>query len=1518
MRQWINSTGKDILDLQKHMPRNLVEALKMRKQHEKLELTFLLWNLLDDVENATKAFRLLDSKSVLSAIAWLDRGMTSSSAKIALLSHELQRLQLILDSEDNEHFYQLMNGFREICQLTANAQQIMNLRKLVLFKERRETFNECQHLFDVYRRMCAVDNRHLSRQILSTKTRLLKDYASFSTKIGEIIKLTSYSESFYVAADSLLETVGNALLKVSSKLIPDNATTALAALNNDFQKLRKLAAEILDNIDFVSELLVILLMMLSVNQSPMVSQQRVKVVRALSQIEIPLSQVPHYSQSLLSLPSKLTKSSSNPLSSDNGYGKSVDDFVHHLNGLAQAYIVPLNPCTIDDADKALQSIETAKSLADMEWRKLDDRDAAAQHYDIWSSQLKEKWENVLRRKHLLLRISELERDLNVCCRKLDQLIDAAYCSGGDSLSGEYLKKLEVISSDVMCLRNTVPNSQLLVAAREFTSSLQSKFNGISQDSESLRKIQQEAARLQENIEHHLSTITNPLDPVFQKPSVYWLVEGLQSTLGTLQEVGEEAEIMATNLSDHVSRMDPSGSPNPDCSQSPHRNSPYDGKEEYDTTNSHQSSRKSRINASGFEDDASPIEGDKEMYFSKPSDVMNATPGGSITIHCTFHGFEEEPNIKWSFVPAHRASEGAEFAESFLVSTTIPHNDAKTASLLIPNVLYKHAGQYIVTITNSLTGKQISSSSKLHVKPKLKRGLTDLSAIVDGNKCTVTGKEVVFFLEYGGFDRLPSRVVWMHNGKPIDPTKWAVSIGLSTARIRSDCLKSVDEGQYTCQVSDDELDVKLESSAALRLQNALDVPRPASRASSRTVTPSGNGKFSWVTKALDSSPLSLKCPLPSVASEAYGEARRVRMQWFRDGTQLYDSDWQTPDYFTNSQGVPFVDGNTYWSVSVCEGRTVLLNTNRIRSVDAGRYSCHYDRDAFPCDSGVITVCSSQQFVEQLTGLKVYLGEPAELRCRLEPWVAGNSPEFRTIIKWYHFETLLTSELQDRVGIKTECDEGLCTLRIEKTSRRFGGVYKCEATNKFGICIVTTKEESLLHLPNSQIEETSTYSVVIKNVAGSAESSYTLQLGGRPTKSANQNELRRSPRRSPVDTSPNVQSQNLDTGTSFLLRPQNISANVGESVVVSCVIRPSPGAPKIHRVSWRYKDYEFMQGQSETGRVISKANSPYNGVFQLHFTNICEGDYGNYKVLALDENGIEICSAVFNLSVNDRKGHSEKEEELPIRDEVFLDGPKLPPRATVGVGERLEMTCYITGYPTPQVFWFKDDQQLSDRNSSNDFQFKKRGNVYQLIIPCALPHHSGLWEVIARNSAGLVMSGSNIEVKASERRSASPSSLVPLDRRARSLPPCASTENPSNRMHLCLDRSYMNEQAPRFTKLFSDQTAFSGDTAQFECSVIGFPTPDFIDARKVCFINQASSQEESPPFGGGHVLRVKMLPFCASHRYKYLHTRTPPSGEVWVASNCHELSCTSVLDLNISNSVSLRKSDLLCATPKVKRF
>lgn len=93
---------------------------------------------MDDIENKTKGSNApYTLEQVLSGITCLEQGMISSGAKINLLSQELHRLKALLDTVNDNYYYQIENEFREICQLTANAHQIMNLRKLVLFKERR-------------------------------------------------------------------------------------------------------------------------------------------------------------------------------------------------------------------------------------------------------------------------------------------------------------------------------------------------------------------------------------------------------------------------------------------------------------------------------------------------------------------------------------------------------------------------------------------------------------------------------------------------------------------------------------------------------------------------------------------------------------------------------------------------------------------------------------------------------------------------------------------------------------------------------------------------------------------------------------------------------------------------------------------------------------------------------------------------------------------------------------------------------------------------------------------------------------------------------------------------------------------------------------------------------------------------------------------------------------------------------------------------------------------------------------
>ncbi|VDN96191.1 unnamed protein product [Rodentolepis nana] len=1762
-----------------------------------------LWNLLDEIENRTKGSSssyTMDTVSEL--INCLDQGLTTSSSKINLLSEELSRIKILLDSINDNYYYQIENEFREVCQLTATAQQIMNLRKSVLFKERR---------------------------LLETARNAIIQACVKSQEENDSAKLEELFNNFKGVQDIAKQILLN-MGKYQEK-----KTTILGELTTHIQlkmyticlKLQEFERKATGNVSDLFKCPSDFTPSWYHNQSPGLANQRRQITQSLSQMTDPTNRFSSPFHSDRPLPRRFSKHHIFG-SESNDYYMEKRDYVRNVIEHSADCTIPKSLSAVDLTIEGTEMLENGKNAA--EWRRLRPpvNGAGDREVSTRSSNPRDTQPNISSNNghqqvsHLILRIKEVEEDLRVCKQQLNGYVDSAcrqdkgddqeafiaslesevnIAFNGDKpaemlkLQEDWEEYLKEMSKFENILPNLIQSSTLLAAAHQFTITLQTKFDGFTQDSVSLTDIQQEAVRLQENIEKHLNTTEYPQSSIGNNSSINWVLNELQTALGSLQEAGEEAEIMATNLNDQFGN---NGDDEPKQSPLLYFNDTYLGNQEFRKENDFD--QECQEEGLDCEIDYLYLDGDDSQANTPPlPGVMNAHPGGSITIHLNFGGFNQEMEVEWTFVPSYKAPEDDEnFPKSLLESTTKPITDMNTASLLIPCVFYKHAGEYFVTITDPRTGKQLKSSSKLNVKAELKRGLTDLKAIIDGDKCKITGKDVTFFVEYAGFDKIPSSVVWLHDGKPIDQTKWTLSISPLTTRIKSDCLSSVDAGQYTCQVSDENLGINMESSAVLKVQNSLDNPRPASRASSRTGTPAADDRLP-ITKALENSSLSLKCPLPSVACEAYDNARQIRMQWFRDGTQLFDSDWQSPNYFTGSQGVAFVDGKTFWKVGMTEGRAVMLNTKRIRPVDAGRYSCRVriDNDAYE-SSGVVAVYSSQQFVEQLKGVKVYLGEPAELRCRLEPWITGNSTEDDTQITWYHFDTILTPELQELVGIVTSCQEGLCTLQIKKTSRRYGGVYKCEAKNEFGICttscrllldmpvpptvigsiqriedendgdeniailrieydavpqptvswlkdgqyikqgakyeIITAQEESVLRVINPSSTENGTYSAVIKNVAGVANSTNRFEFNGAAavscaatvdaspialrmaicvsplwasnilSKEASNHQLRgcllkhwrisfepeddffqRNGRKSVVspqplpnnispensqslgrrpssiipeyrrdvnyrrsssfmndipnrrtsfepednffqnsngksytpppipkkrseipftytrdfgqETEPIVrsvsessytmpvekknpisyhQTQTVDNRKdarasqpnlctpiekrresinfmpprndtllvssspksnqdqhyekAFLLRPQSITAKVGETAVFSCVIRPPFRAPDIHRVIWRHNNCEVGDELKESPRVKVKANEPYKGVFQLKVTDIKEGDHGAYEVVALDEYGAEICSATFQLSVDEktpshpavstrssftiipgepgliyqrkqlggrlikaskrhevdhlpktisdrridvysqslpdlcdsdiihrsttiletykmspsilrsndsylnsstdlrRKAHDGSREHSAWSEEMYLDSPRLPSQVTVGVGERLEITCFVSGYPLPQIFWFKDGEQLNEQNPDNDFQIRKHGHMNQLIIPSAQPQHEGLWEVIGRNASGLVMSGSLIQVTiqnllrsnsmSSERSLRATTSMTLQDRRGGNRSPSPS-ESSQKRILLQL-----NEKTPEFKRYFHDQIVNVGDTVCFRCIIEGNPKPE----------------------------------------------------------------------------------------------
>lgn len=77
----------------------------------------------------------------------------------------------------------------------------------------------------------------------------------------------------------------------------------------------------------------------------------------------------------------------------------------------------------------------------------------------------------------------------------------------------------------------------------------------------------------------------------------------------------------------------------------------------------------------------------------------------------------------------------------------------------------------------------------------------------------------------------------------------------------------------------------------------------------------------------------------------------------------------------------------------------------------------------------------------------------------------------------------------------------------------------------------------------------------------------------------------------------------------------------------------------------------------------------------------------------------------------------------------------------------MSCAVTGYPVPQVTWYKDGKNLSQDPSffcKNDF------GVCSLMIPGVTPSDEGQYKVVASNELGQAVSSAFITIKGKDER------------------------------------------------------------------------------------------------------------------------------------------------------------------------
>lgn len=87
--------------------------------------------------------------------------------------------------------------------------------------------------------------------------------------------------------------------------------------------------------------------------------------------------------------------------------------------------------------------------------------------------------------------------------------------------------------------------------------------------------------------------------------------------------------------------------------------------------------------------------------------------------------------------------------------------------------------------------------------------------------------------------------------------------------------------------------------------------------------------------------------------------------------------------------------------------------------------------------------------------------------------------------------------------------------------------------------------------------------------------------------------------------------------------------------------------------------------------------------------------------------------------------------------------IKPKDVTGVdGTSVRLECQVTGAPTPEVRWYRDNEPLIE---GEKYQFEVNDDMYAMIINDVTEEDTGNYKVIARNSAGREHCTADVTVK-----------------------------------------------------------------------------------------------------------------------------------------------------------------------------
>ncbi|XP_054837158.1 immunoglobulin-like and fibronectin type III domain-containing protein 1 [Eublepharis macularius] len=204
------------------------------------------------------------------------------------------------------------------------------------------------------------------------------------------------------------------------------------------------------------------------------------------------------------------------------------------------------------------------------------------------------------------------------------------------------------------------------------------------------------------------------------------------------------------------------------------------------------------------------------------------------------------------------------------------------------------------------------------------------------------------------------------------------------------------------------------------------------------------------------------------------------------------------------------------------------------------------------------------------------------------------------------------------------------------------------------------------------------------------------------------------------------------------PIQLVENVPDTVTL--IWEPSPTEKRENNLYYMVMKRDASKGSWEMVSDLIYTN-------KCTVSNFVPGREYYFRVLAKNYMGISDPSeTVQPWSIHRAKGKFEV--RLPRYKGVNQNQPprflvQLKPHI-VTLGFDCHMSCAVTGYPVPQITWYKDGKSLSQDPSffsKNDF------GVCSLVIPGVTPSDEGEYKVVANNALGQAVSKAIVTIKES---------------------------------------------------------------------------------------------------------------------------------------------------------------------------